>query len=637
MTEKYHDILRRYWGFESFRDKQLQTIESVCSGRDTLVLMPTGAGKSLLYQLPALAMEGTCVVVTPLIALMKDQVDRLKSRGISAVAIHSGMSARQIDIALDNCVYGDVKFLYVAPERISSELFRMRVMRMKVSLIAIDEAHCISQWGYDFRPSYLKIAELRKVVPDAGVLALTASATQEVVEDIQRHLLFRNGTVFRTSFSRPNLSYIVRRGEDKLDQLMRIVNNVNGTGIVYVRTRDGAEQLAQLLKDKGVTADFYHGGLTYVPRSDKQEAWSKGRCRIMVATNAFGMGIDKADVRFVVHYDSCDSIEEYYQEAGRAGRDGKRSYAVLLLGDDEHGRASRRFATEYPPIDTIKSCYESIFNFLQIGIGDGKYASFEFNLFEFARRCKIYGTTAMNAIKILQQNGYMILTDAIDRLPRLMFSVNRDDLYKVRIEREELDHILRVILRLYDGVFHNFVPIDIAEIATATGYEQYRVRELLKKLWDLRIIRYMPATVNPLLVLTEERLPIADVVISPESYRIRKDMAAERLESFFAYADNETECRSVVLQRYFGEDDAVDCGCCDMCLDKKRANKSAGKDMGTNIDDQIVKILRAEHLSIKELVARFRCDSREVVDAIDRLRAAQKISVDSGGKVEIIK
>lgn len=500
-------LLKRYWGFDTFRPVQEQVILSVLAGRDTLALMPTGGGKSLTYQIPGLASEGVCIVVTPLIALMKDQVDRLRKLGIRALAIHSGLSARQIDIDLDNCVYGDVKFLYVAPERLASEAFRLRVQRMNVSLLAVDEAHCISQWGYDFRPSYLRIAELRERIPGVPVLALTASATPRVADDIMEKLRFAEPHLLRSDFSRPNLSYAVRHTDDKNEQLLRIIRNVGGSGIVYVRTREGAEQVAAFLRDEGISAEYYHGGLGHAERSMRQEAWISGRTPVMVATNAFGMGIDKPDVRYVVHYTMCDSLESYYQEAGRAGRDGRRSYAVLLISSDDAGRIAKRFEADYPPLEKIRSIYEKICSYLQIAIGDGAQSSFLFNLRDFCTREHLYTGLVQNALKILSQNGYMTLLDEAANPARILFCVSRDDLYRLRVIRDDLDHIIRVLLRLYEGVFTDFRPIDETEIATWSGYTPEKVHDLLKRLWQLRVIRYIPSNRSPLLYMDEERLP----------------------------------------------------------------------------------------------------------------------------------
>ena len=630
-ADKIYDVLKRYWGFTEFRPVQERIIRSVMDGRDTLALMPTGGGKSLTYQIPGLAQEGLCIVVTPLIALMKDQVDRLRARHIPAVAIHSGLSPRAIDIALDNCVYGDVKFLYVAPERLATEAFRLRVVRMNVSLVAVDEAHCISQWGYDFRPSYLRIAELREKLPGVPVLALTASATKLVAEDIMRHLRFAEPHILRSSFARPNLSYSVRHTDDKNGQLLRLVRNVPGSGIVYVRTREGTEQVADMLRREGITAAAYHGGMGHAERSLRQEEWVSGRTRVMVATNAFGMGIDKPDVRFVAHYSMCDSLESYYQEAGRAGRDGMRSYALLLVSSDDGERIVRRFEQEFPPLEKIKDIYERVCSYLQVGIGDGAQASFLFNIHDFCAREHLYSGTVVSALKLLQQNGYMTLTDAQENPARIMFCVSRDDLYKLRVVRNDLDHFIRTVLRLYDGVFTDFRPIDEQEIAAASGYKVEHVKELFKRLWQMRVIRYIPANQAPMLFFDCERLPAADLYIAPETYRRRQELAEERFSHMIAYAANETECRSTVLERYFGAADPAPCGVCDICLAARKRAKSAE----APLDEEILRQLDAEPLAVKELAARFRCDAERVLEAVERLQHAGKISTAESGKLAI--
>lgn len=641
--QQIYDTLKEYWGYDTFRPMQLEVIESVLSGHDTLALMPTGAGKSLLYQLPGMLMDGVCVVVTPLVALMKDQVDGLRKVGIPASAIHSGLAKRQIDIILDNACWGDLKFLFVAPERLSAGAFRERFARMPVSLLAVDEAHCISQWGYDFRPSYLRIGELRELNPDMCLLALTASATPPVAKDILRNLHMKDGRTVRSSFARPNISFAVRHTDDKQGQLLRVINNVPGSGIVYVRTREQAENVASWLRNEGVGAEHYHAGMTYGMRSEVQDKWIKGHMRVIVSTNAFGMGIDKPDVRFVAHYDLCDSVEAYYQEAGRAGRDGRRSYAVLLSGSDDQSRVVKRFETEYPPMDKIKECYQSLFDYLQIGVGDGKYASFAFDLGDFSRKAKMYTATALNSLKILQQNGYLSLSDETDNPPRILFTVGRDDLYKVRIDREELDHIIRTILRLYAGVFgERLIPIDENEIAHTSGYTIERVKELLKKLWQLRIIKYVPGNRSPILLITEERLPAGDVYISPESYRIRKEMAAKRLEAIMEYAGNEGKCRSVLLQEYFGEEDIPGCGVCDICLEERKAAKTedTGSEIKTyddqdNIRNTIVGLLKKEPCTVKQIVENFSTAPQTIINAIDFLMEEGVISARPDGKVEI--
>ncbi len=634
-------LLKRYWGFDEFRPMQERIIRSVLDGHDTLALMPTGGGKSLTYQIPGLAREGIVVVVTPLIALMKDQVDRLRARKIRAAAIHSGMSPRQIDIALDNCVYGDVKFLYVAPERLATEAFRLRVQRMQVTLLAVDEAHCISQWGYDFRPSYLRIAELRRLLPGVPVLALTASATEPVAADIMERLGFDEPRVLRSSFARPNLSYAVRHTDDKDGQLLRLIRNVPGSGIVYVRTREGAEQIAEMLRNEGVAAGFYHGGLEHAERTLRQEEWSRGSLRVMVATNAFGMGIDKADVRFVVHYALCDSLESYYQEAGRAGRNGLRAYALLLVSPDDASRIVRRFEAEFPPLDRIKSIYEKVCSFLQVGIGDGAEASFLFDLRAFCAREHLYAGTVLSALKLLQQNGYLTLTDEMANPARIMFCVSRDDLYKIRVARDDLDHFIRTLLRLYEGVFNDFRPIDEGEIARWSGYTPEHVRELLKRLWRMRVLRYIPANRSPILFFNEEPLPGGDLYIAPETYLRRKELVRERFERMRAYAADTETCRSAFLERYFGEKEPRDCGVCDCCLARKREARRAERGNGDDdpaaegLREELLSLLAAEPLSPAELARRCRRSPETAAAAIDALLAEGKISLAEEGKLTI--
>ena len=623
--------LHKYWGYSEFRLGQEAIIHSVMEGRDTLALMPTGGGKSLTYQVPTLAREGLCIVITPLIALMKDQVDRLKRMGVNAVAIHSGLSYTQIDIALDNCVYGDVKFLYVAPERLATEAFRLRVQRMNVSLLAVDEAHCISQWGYDFRPSYLRIAEIRKMLPDTPILALTASATKMVAEDIMARLGFTEQNIIRSSFARPNLSYAVRHTDDKTEQLLRVIHNVQGAGIVYMRSREGCEQLATELQKQGISASFYHAGLPHAERSIRQEEWTEGKVRIMVATNAFGMGIDKADVRFVVHYTMCDSLESYYQEAGRAGRDGKRSYALLLVSSDDDSKIVKRFDAEFPPLEDIKSIYEKICDFIQVAVGDGYQASFLFNIHDFCRREHLYIGKVRAALKLLEQNGYMTLTEEMENPARILFCVSRDELYRIRVGRNELDHIIRTILRLYDGIFTEFRSINEQVIASSSGYTIEKVKELLKRMWQMRIIRYIPSNSSPILFMNEERLPTKDLYISPDTYLHRKNLMAERFENMRLYASSESECRSVILQRYFGDDQAEACGSCDVCL----ANRRRQRNDAEQIAKSIMELLQGEPMDVRELCRHIKVDPERVASVVDKLKEDGKISALISGKLII--
>ena len=631
ISPQLKDTLKRYWGYSEFRLSQEEIIRSVMEGRDTLALMPTGGGKSLTYQVPTLAREGLCIVITPLIALMKDQVDRLRRMGVNAVAIHSGLSYTQIDIALDNCVYGDVKFLYVAPERLATEAFRLRVQRMNVSLLAVDEAHCISQWGYDFRPSYLRIAEIRKMLPDTPVLALTASATKMVAEDIMARLGFAEQNIIRSSFARPNLSYAVRHTDDKTEQLLRVIHNVQGAGIVYMRSREGCEQLATELQKQGISASYYHAGLPHAERSLRQEEWTEGKVRIMVATNAFGMGIDKADVRFVVHYTMCDSLESYYQEAGRAGRDGKRSYALLLVSSDDDSKIVKRFDAEFPPLEEIKSIYEKICDFIQVAVGDGYQASFLFNIHDFCRREHLYIGKVRAALKLLEQNGYMTLTEEMENPARILFCVSRDELYRIRVGRNELDHIIRTILRLYDGIFTEFRAINEQVIASTSGYTIEKVKELLKRMWQMRIIRYIPSNNSPILFMNEERLPTKDLYISPDTYLHRKNLMAERFENMRLYASSESECRSVILQRYFGDNKAEACGTCDVCLAARRRQRIDAEQIATSV----IELLKNESMDVRELCRHIKVDPERVAAVVDKLKEDGKISASISGKLII--
>jgi len=631
-VDVYHKILGKYWGYPAFRPLQEDIIHSVCAGRDTLGLMPTGGGKSVTFQVPALAMEGICLVITPLIALMRDQVDNLRRVGIKATAVYSGMGRQEIVAELENCVSGQYKFLYVSPERLATGLFREKLQAMNVCLLVVDESHCISQWGYDFRPSYLHIADIREQLPGVPVLALTATATPEVVDDIQRRLLFKEKNVFRTSFVRPNLAYIVRRTEDKLGTLAYILGKVPGTAIVYTRSRKQTKEAALFLQQAGISADFFHAGLNREEKAIRQHRWKNNECRVMVATNAFGMGIDKPDVRYVVHYTMCDSLESYYQEAGRAGRDGRRSYAVLLVSSDDAGRIAKRFEADYPPLEKIRSIYEKICSYLQIAIGDGAQSSFLFNLRDFCAREHLYAGLVQNALKILSQNGYMTLLDEAANPARILFCVSRDDLYRLRVIRDDLDHIIRVLLRLYEGVFTDFRPIDETEIATWSGYTPEKVHDLLKRLWQLRVIRYIPSNRSPLLYMDEERLPTADLYISPESYQQRRKQTRERFERMLAYATAETGCRSSFLEAYFGVPEPRECGICDLCLARKRAARAPQAEASKKT---VLELLRNDALDPREIVAALRSDPAQIAELLRKLSGEGKISILPDGKVTI--
>ena len=616
MRDKLLAILKQYWGYEGFRESQYEIISSVLSGRDTLALMPTGGGKSLTYQLPALVSDGLCVVITPLIALMKDQVDKLQRQGISAVAIHSGLSRRKIDIALDNCVYGDVKFLYIAPERLNSDIFRLRARRMNISLIAVDEAHCISQWGYDFRPSYLHIKTLRELQPDAPVLALTASATEQVADDIMANLGFAEKSIIRSSFARPNLAYVVRKVEDKEEQLLRVISGVAGSGIVYVRKRETAEVLCQFLQEQGVSASFYHGGLPNEERSIRQDEWVSGKVRVMVATNAFGMGIDKADVRFVVHYTMSDSMESYYQEAGRAGRDGKRSYAMLMVAPNDYKILSRRLEGNFPPIEQIKSIYEKICAYLMIAIGDGAGRSYVFNIQDFCHRERLFSQTVISALDLLERNEYMSYVEVADNPARVIFKVSRDDLYRYEMTNT-VELVVRTMLRMYNGLFSEFRAIDEDVIAAAANMSREQVHQVLRELWRSQIIRYVPANSSPMIYMNEERLPLASLYISPKSYGRRKEQMVSRFEAMIDYAENQTQCRSIILSRYFGDTETEPCGCCDVCLAKRRHAKS--EDSAEAVEECIIECLKEGEMPLREIARRVAAKPQTISDVLYRM------------------
>ena len=631
MREKLTSILSQYWGYNDFRPMQYEIISSVMSGRDTLALMPTGGGKSLTYQLPTLAQEGLCIVVTPLIALMKDQVDGLKRRGISAVAIHSGLSNQKIDRLLDNCAYGDVKFLYIAPERIDTPIFRVRARRMNVALIAVDEAHCISEWGYDFRPAYRHIVQLRELMPEVPVLALTASATDEVAEDIMSVLRFGEKHILRSSFARPNLRYVVRKTDDKEGMILNILDKVPGSGIIYTRRRKDAEVLAEWLVQQGVGASYYHGGLPSEERSIRQDEWVSGKVRVMVATNAFGMGIDKGDVRFVIHYSMSDTIESYYQEAGRAGRDGGRSYAVLLTQERDYELMRQRVENSFPPVEKVKKIYDQLCSFLMIANGDGKGCSYIFNIYDF---CKKYGyffhTEVLGAIELLERNEYLAYVEESDSPARLIFCVGRDDLYKVEFSKRT-ESVVLALLRLYNGLFTEFRPIDEMVLATMCNCTHAEVHESLKELWMRKIIRYVPTNHSPIIRMLEERLPLSDLYISPSTYTRRKEQIFRRLKAMAEYAESADCCRSVMISRYLGDKDAQPCGCCDICLAAKRNAKSERA-----VADMVLEVLEEGECTLRQIVQRVTAPAESITEALYALAEAQKIVVGENSTFSIL-
>jgi ATP-dependent DNA helicase RecQ len=573
MNSNFHAILKQYWGYDAFRPLQEDIIASVCEGKDTLGLMPTGGGKSITFQVPALAMEGICLVVAPLIALMKDQVDALRQRGIRATLVHSGMSRSEIGTALENCIFGDYKFLYVSPERLSSELFITRLRDMNVCLIAVDESHCISQWGYDFRPSYLRIADLRDRLPGVPVLALTATATPEVIEDIQDKLRFGAPNVFRKSFERKNISYVLRKTDDPLFEIARILRNVPGSGIIYARSRSNTEKVAQVLQEQGIAADFFHAGLTTGEKMRRQNNWKSGECRVVVCTNAFGMGIDKPDVRFVIHYELPGSLEEYFQEAGRAGRDEQKSYAVAFYSGIDGGRLKRMIKDEFPDKEFVLDVYEKLAYFFEIGMGMGLGTGHDFVMEQFCAAYHYNMNHVQSALRILDLAGYIKYLEEADRQSRLMFVVSRDDLYRIRGLDAGQEVVINKLLRSYTGLFSDYVYISETFLATQTGTTLHEVYEDLKMLSTQRIIHYIPVRKVPSIYYLCNREERARLIIPRMVYEDRRKRLKERVEAVIRYSSSSDTCRSRMLLNYFGEADAGDCGHCDVCLSEKKKQR----------------------------------------------------------------
>lgn len=564
----YQEILKQYWGYDDFRGIQREIIESIGSGHDTLGLMPTGGGKSITFQVPALCQDGTCIVITPLIALMKDQVDHLRRRGIRAAAIYSGLTREEIVITLENCIFGDIRILYVSPERLASDLFQTKLRHMRVSFITVDEAHCISQWGYDFRPSYLQIAQIRKLVPNAPVLALTATATPAVVQDIQQKLSQKdtNFNVFRMSFERKNLAYVVRHAPDKREQLIHILESVKGSAIVYARSRRRTKEYAELLTEAGISATFYHAGLDSAVKDERQRGWQQDKVRVMVATNAFGMGIDKPDVRLVIHIDCPDSIEAYFQEAGRAGRDGRKAYAVLLYNDADQRKLEKRIADTFPEKDYIRKVYEHLAYFYQVGVGSGYNHIFEFNIDQFCHTFRHFPIQADAALKILDRAGYIEYTEEQDNQARVMFTIGRDDLYRLENTSPNEEKVITAMLRNYGGLFTDYNFIDESFIAQQTQLEPQQVYMTLKGLSQRHILHFIPQKKTPYIRYTQRREDMEHVQIPPSVYEERKAQFEERIHAMINYAKNDAVCRSRQLLRYFGEESDHDCHQCDVCL-----------------------------------------------------------------------
>jgi len=629
--EPYRQILTKYWGYSSFKPLQEDIIRSVAEGKDTLGLMPTGGGKSITFQVPALAHEGICLVITPLIALMKDQVNRLNDLEIKSIAIHSGMSAEEIDNALENAVFGDYKFLYVSPERISTRMFQAKVTRLNLSLVAIDEAHCISQWGYDFRPSYLKIASLRDYISEkVPFLALTASATPQVIEDIMKKLAFREKNVLRTSFDRKNISYLVRKVEEKGTYLIKTLQKTKGSGIVYVRSRKRCKEVAELLVADGISADFYHAGLTDELRDKKQASWTIGETRVIIATNAFGMGIDKSEVRFVIHWDIPDSIESYFQESGRAGRDGKPAFAVLLYSPADKARLIDSIRKKYPEIEKIKDTYEALCNYLQVPLGSGKDIVFDFNMYDFVSKYRLPVIETYNSLQFLQREGYMEFTEEINNPSRVHFIVSRDDLYKFQVANESFDGFIKLLLRSYTGMFSEFVPINEEALSRKSAATRDTIYQYLVKLSSLNIIRYIPGKKTALVIFTEERLVRKALMISPDNYLHVKEKYEVRMNKMIEYADSDSHCRSVYLLDYFGEE-ADRCGICDVCRERNELDLS--KYEFDIILEEIKNVLSEKKPDAEELVKLMEYPEDRVIKVIRWLLDHNKIVQDRDHKL----
>lgn len=573
--QKFIDTLKEIWGYDSFRGIQEEIITSIASGKDTLGLMPTGGGKSICFQVPTMCMDGINIVVTPLIALMKDQVGTLKLKGIKAEAVYSGMNRDDITRILDNCIYGDYKFLYISPERLSTDAFREKLRHLrKVCMITVDEAHCVSQWGYDFRPSYLKIAEIRHLIPyHVPVLALTATATPQVVDDIQDKLEFEKKNVFSMSFERKNLAYIVRETEDKTKELINILTRyTEGSAIVYTRSRKLTSEIARYLIDNGITADNYHAGLTDAEKDLRQRNWTKDRNRVMVATNAFGMGIDKPDVRIVIHYNIPDNIEAYFQEAGRAGRDGKKAYAVLLYNKIDNKKLHKRIAEAYPEPDYVSKVYEDACYLLQIGEGEGMGRTFDFSVEKFCKFFHHFEVTASSALHLLNNAGYLIFEEENNFKSRLMFSLQKEELYRLHSNDEMTNNVIQAVLRNYTGLFSDFAYIDEMYLSHITGYDAERIYDVLQDLNKRRIVDYIPRRNTPTVTFLTPRMDRKDIVLPPMVYEFRKEEFKKRTEQILNYASTQAECRSRMLLEYFGEKVKKDCGQCDVCLSKRKAS-----------------------------------------------------------------
>ena len=625
----YKEILKQYWNYDNFRGIQEEIIESIGKGHDTLGLMPTGGGKSITFQVPALAQPGLCLVITPLIALMKDQVRNLRDRGIKALAVYSGMTREEIVVALENCIFGDYKFLYISPERLDTDIFRAKLRNMKINMITVDESHCISQWGYDFRPAYLKISEIRELLPTVPVLALTATATPEVVKDIQTKLGFREDSrIFRMSFERKNLAYIVRNTESKQEELLHILNSVSGSAIVYTRNRKRTREVAELLVNNEITATFYHAGLNNDVKDQRQRSWLSGESRVMVATNAFGMGIDKPEVRLVIHVDLPDSPEAYFQEAGRAGRDGQKAYAVLLYAKSDKATLSKRITDTFPDKEYIRKVYEDVNYYFQMAMGDGLGCTFAFNLDEFCRNFKHFPVQADSALKILTRAGYLEYTDEQDNASRILFTIHRDELYKLRETDPDTEKLINVILRSYTGLFTDYAYINEDSLAIRSGLTRQRIYEILLMLTRRHILHYIPRKKTPYIIYTRERQEAGRLAITRDIYEERKESYITRIKAMTEYATAEDKCRSRMLLRYFGEKNEHNCGLCDVCLSKHHSGMKLGEFQ--EMENQIREQLETSPLSAATLLNRINGEREKAERVLSYLLSEEIIQSNDG-------
>ncbi|MGC8865139.1 MAG: RecQ family ATP-dependent DNA helicase [Bacteroidales bacterium] len=624
-------ILKEYFGHQTFRPLQEEIILSVLEGKDTLALLPTGGGKSICYQVPGLVLPGLCIVVSPLIALMKDQVEALKKKNISAEAVYSGLNHYQIERVLDNATYGKLKFLYLSPERLLTDMFRHRLPYMNLSLVAVDEAHCISQWGYDFRPPYLRIAEIRNEFPNVPFIALTATATPQVVKDIQDKLAFREGNVFSKTFGRPNLIYVVQKEPDKGRRLLSIARRLGGSGIVYVRNRKRAAEIARFLINNRITAGVYHAGLPPAERDLQQKRWMNGEARVMVATNAFGMGIDKPDVRFVVHVDIPDSPEAYFQEAGRAGRDGQRAWGILLYDDTDIQEITEHFENSWPMPKVIGEIYKALGNYYKLAVGAGKDKSFDFDLNNFAAEYNLKPIIVYNALRILEQDGYIALSDAVDTPSQIVFRLNNEGIYRFQVENKRYTAIIKALTRLYGGrLFTDYCRISEENIAATLRLSVADVEIMLKELDKIEILSYIPRTNKPQLTFVSERIDPGSFFLSPETYKLRKEAARQRLEAMLQYVTDDRHCRSQLLLAYFGEKESRRCGFCDYCVKRNKVNLSDYE--FKQILEQIKPLLKASPLSLRQILEQLNetVDENDVLQVIEFLQESGKIEKTEG-------